>query len=113
MIEAVRAGRTRWQIENENNNTLKTKGYHFTHNFGHGQYHLAALLATLIILAFLVHTLLEWLDGNFKLLRQQLPSRRRLFKDLLTLTTYICFDSWQALLTFMLQGLVSCHPVPT
>ena len=25
------AGRGRWKIENENNNTLKTKGYHFGH----------------------------------------------------------------------------------
>ena len=33
----VASGRARWKIENENNNTLKTKGYHFEHNFGHGQ----------------------------------------------------------------------------
>jgi len=31
-----RGGRCRWKIENENNNTLKTKGYHFEHNYGHG-----------------------------------------------------------------------------
>lgn len=29
VVEAIQAGRTRWKIENENNNTLKTKGYHF------------------------------------------------------------------------------------
>ena len=113
VIEAGRAGRTRWQIENENNNILKTKGYHFDHNFGHGQHYLAALLATLIILAFLLHTRLELMDEDFKLLRQQLPSRQRLFNDLLALTTYLYFDSWSALLTFMLQGRVSRHPVPT
>jgi hypothetical protein len=28
----VQAGRSRWKIENENNPTLKTKGYHFEHN---------------------------------------------------------------------------------
>jgi len=37
VAEIVSAGRTRWKIENENNNTLKTKGYHFAHNFGHGK----------------------------------------------------------------------------
>ena len=37
VVELVRAGRARWKVENENNNTLKTQGYHFTHNFGHGQ----------------------------------------------------------------------------
>jgi hypothetical protein len=29
------AGRARWKIENENNYTLKTKGYNFEHNFEH------------------------------------------------------------------------------
>jgi hypothetical protein len=56
------AGRARWKIENENNNTLKTKGYHFDHNFGHGKQFLANLFATLILLAFLVHTALDWMD---------------------------------------------------
>ena len=40
------AGRARWKIENENNNTLKTKGYHFEHNFGHGKQCLACRLYT-------------------------------------------------------------------
>lgn len=57
-VEIVRAGRARWKIENENNNTLKTKGYHLEHNFGHGKNHLSEALATLNILAFLFHTLL-------------------------------------------------------
>ena len=35
------AGRTRWKIENENNNTLKTKGYNLEHNFGHGKENLS------------------------------------------------------------------------
>jgi hypothetical protein len=35
--ELVEAGRCRWKIENEDINTLKTKGYHFEHNFGHGK----------------------------------------------------------------------------
>jgi hypothetical protein len=29
VVEVVAAGRSRWKIENENNNVLKTKGYHF------------------------------------------------------------------------------------
>jgi len=40
-VEAiVRDGRARWKVENENNNVLKTKGYHLEHNFGHGSRHL-------------------------------------------------------------------------
>jgi hypothetical protein len=102
--EVVAAGRSRWKIENENNNTLKTKGYHFEHNYGHGQQHLSSVLASLIILAFLVHTVLEWMDDQYQLLRQKLPSRQRLFGDIRTLTSYLCFESWGDLMTFMLQS---------
>ena len=50
----MRAGRSRWKIENETFNTLKNQGYHFEHNYGHGQQHLATVLALLMFLAFLV-----------------------------------------------------------
>ena len=104
VVEVVASGRARWKIENENNNTLKTKGYRFEHNFGHGGQHLSSLLATLIILAYLLHTLLDLMDDKFCLLRQTLPSRKRLFDDIKALTTYVCFDSWEHLLDFMLEG---------
>ena len=104
VVAVVAAGRTRWKIENENNNTLKTKGYHFEHNYGHGKQHLSSLLATLTLLAYLLHTLLEWMDDKYCLLRKKLPSRQRLFNDMRALTTYLCFDSWDSLLDFMLRG---------
>jgi len=104
VAEVVASGRARWKIENENNNTLKTKGYHFEHNYGHGEQYLSSLLATLIMLAYLLHTLLDLMDDKFCLLRQILPSRKRLFDDMKALTTYLCFDSWEHLLEFMLEG---------
>lgn len=110
--EVVAAGRSRWKIENENNNTLKTKGYHFEHNYGHGQQYLSSLLASLIILAFLVHTVLEWMDDHYQLLRRKLPSRQRLFSDIRTLTRYLCFESWEALMTFMLHSFEPAPPQP-
>ena len=110
--EVVAAGRSRWKIENENNHTLKTKGYHFEHNYGHGQQHWSSVLASLIILAFLVHTVLEWMDGQYPLLRRTLPSRRRLFGDIRTLTSYLCFESWEALMTFMLHSFEPAPPQP-
>jgi hypothetical protein len=112
VLEVVAAGRSRWKIENENNNTLKTKGYHFEHNYGHGQQYLSSMLATLIILAFLVHTVLEWMDDPYQLLRQKLPSRQRLFSDIRTLTSYLYFESWGALMTFMLQSFEPAPPQP-
>ncbi len=41
VAEIVLTGRTRWKVENENNNTLKIKGYNLEHNFGHGKQHLS------------------------------------------------------------------------
>jgi hypothetical protein len=101
----VAAGRSRWKIENENNNTLKTKGYHLEHNFGHGKKHLSSLLAALNILAFLYHTFLSFTDENYRLIRAELPTRQTFFDDLRALTRYILFPHWDALLDFMMRGL--------
>ncbi len=105
VAEIIAAGRARWKIENENNNVLKTKGYHFEHNYGHGKKHLASLLANLIILAYLMHTVLQWCDGQYRQLRERLPSRQRFFNDLRTLSYYLRFESWDAMLAFMIQAL--------
>jgi hypothetical protein len=107
VLEMVAAGRSRWKIENENNNTLKTKGYHFEHNFGHGKKNLSSVLATLILLAFLFHTVLEHFDKCYQLLRSVLSSREMFFEDVRALTRYIYFESWQQMLEFMLKGLES------
>jgi hypothetical protein len=104
MTEVVLAGHARWKVENENNNTLKTKGYNLEHNFGHGKQHLSSLLATLNILSLLFHTGLELLDQKYKLLRSHLSTRKTFFDDLRALT-HMYFDSWEHLLTFMLEGL--------
>jgi hypothetical protein len=101
----VAAGRARWKVENENNNVLKTKGYHLEHNFGHGSQHLAAVLVTLNLLAFLFHTILALLDAKYQVLRAALGARQTFFNDLRTLTRYFVFDSWDHLLTFMIQQL--------
>jgi hypothetical protein len=92
-------------VENENNNTLKTKGYNLEHNFGHGKQHFSSFLSTLNILSLLFHTWLELLDQKYKLHRAHLPTRKTFFDDLRVLTRYLYFDGWDHLLTFMLEGL--------
>jgi hypothetical protein len=105
-VEAiVRDGRARWKVENENNNVLKTKGYHLEHNFGHGSQHLASLLLTLNLLAFLFHTVLDLVDEKYRLLRQTLRTRRKFFQHIETLLCYIQFSNWDELFTFMCKGL--------
>jgi hypothetical protein len=105
VIEIVADGRARWKIENENNNVLKTKGYHLEHNFGHGKKHLSTLLMTFNLLAFLFHTVLELMDEKYQLIRGTLPTRKTFFQDIRALTRYIYFDSWDELMLFMIRGL--------
>ena len=105
VVEIVQAGRARWKVENENNNTLKTQGYHFTHNFGHGKQHLSTLLASFNLLAFLFHTVLDMMDTKYQLIRAKFPSRKIFFQHVQALTYYLCFDNFDALLDFMMQGL--------
>lgn len=105
-VEAiVRDGRARWKVENENNNILKTKGYHLEHNFGHGNQHLASLLLSLNLLAFLFHTVLDLVDEQYRAIRQTLGTRRRFFQDLEALLRYFQFENWDEVLVFMFKGL--------
>ena len=101
----VRDGRARWKVENENNNVLKTKGYHIEHNFGHGSQHLASLLLSLNLLAFLFHTVLDLVDEQYRAIRQALGTRRRFFQDLDALLRYFQFENWDDVLAFMFKGL--------
>ena len=103
VIQLVSGGRSRWKTENENHNVLKSRGYHLEHNFGHGQSHLASFLLTLNLLAFLFHTVLQLMDGRYQEVRRQRGTRKGLFQDLLCLTKYLLFESWQHLLDFMLD----------
>ena len=105
-VEAImRDGRARWKVENENNNILKTKGYHIEHNFGHGHQHLASLLLSLNLLAFLFHTILDLVDEQYRAIRQKLGRRRTFFQDLEALLRYFTFETWDEVFSFMFQGL--------
>jgi hypothetical protein len=101
----AQAGRGRWKIENEHNNVLKTKGYHVEHNCGHGQQSLAAVMLSLNLLAFLFHTVLEWSDDKYALLRRVLARRQTFFHDIQALRRDMVFASWEHLMDFMIQGL--------
>ena len=105
VIEVIESGRARWKIENENNNTLKTKGYNLEHNFGHGDQHLSNLLLSFNLLAFLFHTVLEFFDKRYALIRKTLRRRQTFFEDIRALTRYWCFEGWDHLMRFMLHGL--------
>ncbi len=104
--EIIEAGRARWKIENENNNTLKTGGYNLEHNFGHGKDGLSELLFTLNILAFLTHTLCLIHDNDYKELYKLINKRKTFFNHINTFTTFFYFESWENLYQTMIKGYI-------
>lgn len=99
------SGRSRWKVENEGFNVLKNHGYHFEHNYGHGQQYLSTILLSLLLLAFLCHTTLSLTCATYRAVRRELGARRTFFGDLRALTRYLYFPGWQRLLTFMYHQL--------
>jgi hypothetical protein len=94
----VAAGRARWKIENETFNVMKNHGYELEHNFGHGETFLAMTLAALNLLAFAWHSALDIIEPPWRAARQAAAKRLSFFAHILTLTTYVVFPSWLAVL---------------
>jgi hypothetical protein len=76
----MRAGRARWKIENETFNTLKNQGYHYEHNYGHGEQNLSVVFALLMMLAFLVDQVQQLCCPLFQAAWKQLGSKRLLWE---------------------------------
>jgi Transposase DDE domain len=104
VAELAACGRSRWKIENETFNTLKTKGYNLEHNFGHGREHLSALLATMNLIAFAMHTVADLVDAAWKAARKAVGTRKRFFEELRVITTYLVFPSWALLVETLTAG---------
>jgi hypothetical protein len=101
----VVTGRSRWKIENEEHNPLKNHGYNLTHNYGHGEKFLSSLLVSLMLMAFLLHALLDLVHAPFHRLRTVLPSRREVFTDLRALLRYLPVETLSHLFAFMVSQL--------
>ena len=99
--ELATCGRTRWKIENETFNTLKTGGYHLEHNYGHGRQNLAALLVAFNLLAFALHTLCDHAEELWRLARAKVSSRAQFFARLVAITSFLIFPSWDDLVRTM------------
>jgi hypothetical protein len=100
--EIVKAGRSRWKVENEGNNVLKNHGYNLEHNFGHGENHLCELLLSLNLLAFLFHTVLDLVNYTYQKVRKILVTRTTFFKDIRTLLKYLWFKDWSHLFSLII-----------
>ena len=97
----MRGGRARWKIENETFNTLKNQGYHFEHNYGHGEQNLSVVFATLMMLAFLVDQTQQLCCALFRAVWTKLGSKRLLWERMRALFYSYALESmhelWEAL----------------
>ena len=75
----MKTGRSRWKIENETFNTLKNLGYHFEHNYGHGQDHLSTTLAHLMLLAFYIDQFVQACSTVFRKVEGEIRTKIKLW----------------------------------
>lgn len=110
--DITKAGRSRWKIENENNNVLKTKGYNLEHNFGHGKEYLSQTLCSLNILAYLFHTVQDLTDELYQELREEMGTREEFFTAISFLSTMFTFRSFDKMLEYILISRHSNENIP-
>lgn len=101
--KVMRAARARWKIENETFNTLKNQGYHFEHNYGHGEKNLATVLAMLMMTACLVDQIQQRCCELFGQLQAGLRTRKKLWETMKSLFRVVKLSSMTALYTRMAE----------
>lgn len=104
--QIMRGGRARWRIENETFNTLKNQGYHFEHNYGHGEKNLSTIFALLMMLAFLVDQVQQLCCSLFRRAWEAAGSKRELWERLRALIRYFLWESMADILRAIAEGVV-------
>ena len=104
VYQIMRGGRARWKIENETFNTLKNQGYHFEHNFGHGQKNLSTVFAMTMMLAFLVDQIQQLACPLFQALVKAKQTRISVWREMQHLFHTLPFASMGDLFKAMLYG---------
>ena len=111
VFHLMRGGRARWKIENETFNTLKNQGYHFEHNYGHGEQHLSVVFALVMMLAFLVDQTQQLCCALFRAVWTKLGSKRLLWERMRALFYDYALQSMRQLLETLLYGLQKLQPL--
>ena len=111
VYKLMRGGRARWKMENETFNTLKNQGYHFEHNYGHGEQHLSVVFATLMMLAFLVDQTQQLCCALFQAVWAKLGSKRLLWERMRALFYDYAFASMRQLFEALWYGFKKSSPI--
>ena len=76
---------------------MKNRGYHFEHNFGHGDQNLSAVLAALNLLSYLVHNACKLTDDVYAFIRSKSDTNLQYFERVRVLTEVFVFEDWDKL----------------
>jgi hypothetical protein len=104
VYKIMRGGRARWHIENQTFNTLKNQGYHFEHNFGHGNKNLCTIMGFLMMLAFLVDQVQELTCTAFKKARKLTGRYSVLWELIKSAFFYFDLTGWDEVFTKIIEG---------
>jgi hypothetical protein len=100
----MRAARTRWKIENETLNTLKTQEYNFEHNFGHGKENLSTVLSLIMMIAFMIDEQ-GFISCHFmQQAKEVLLGKKRMWRKIRSAFDSYYIKSWQDLFECLIAG---------
>ena len=89
-------GRGRWHIENHVFRTLKSQdGYHFGHNYGHGDRHLSTLMMLLMLVAFLFDQIAALVCQQYQAARAHARANRALWSSQRVVLRLFPVQSWE------------------
>ena len=111
VFHLMRGGRARWKIANETFNTLKNQGDNFEHTYGHGEENLSVVLASLMMLAFLVDQTQQLCCALCRAVWAKLGSQRMLWERMRALFYDYAFASMRQLFEALLYGFKKSSPM--
>jgi hypothetical protein len=103
LMTLMRGARARWKVENETFNTLKNQGYHFEHNFGHGNNTLSTVLMHLMMLALLIDQIQQRGCRLFQAAFTAAQSKTRLWCKLRSRLDLCLIPDWDTLYRSIIQ----------
>lgn len=112
LMVLMRGARARWKIENETFNTLKNQGYHFEHNFGHGNQHLSTVMAHLMMLAFLIDQIQQRCCRLFQEALHKAGRKSYFWEKVRGLFLHYQLPDWETLFKCIAYGMQPMVPIP-
>lgn len=101
IYQIMRAGRSRWRIENETFNTLKNQGYNFEHNYGHGEKNLCSVMTMLMLLAFMIDQVQQLCCSAYQKARKKAGTFIELFEFARSLIKLFVWESFYQMWVFI------------